>query len=94
MKNTTKANIAYAIAKLLSWAFGIIGVMEMFMQFLINQDYFDSHCSVAGQYPAGLFFHLIGVPVIFFAAAILSHCIMNICRKWYMYEKIQEKKRR
>lgn len=94
MKNSTKANIAYAIAKLSSWAFTIIAIMEMFMQFIINMDYFDSHCAVMAQYPEGLFFHLIGVPVILFAVAVLARCIMFLCHKWYLYERMQEKKRR
>ena len=94
MKNSTKAHIGYCVSKLASWAFAIIAAMEMFVQFIMNLNYFDTHYSVAGQYPEGLFFRIIGVPAILFGLAIVSRTVMQICRKLYIYEKNEEKKRR
>ena len=73
---------------------GIVPAISFALQFLKNIDYFDSHCDVAGQYTTGLILDILLYPILFAIAASLFYGINYLCRKWYLYERYQEKKRR
>jgi len=94
MKNIVKARIFELLAHGLTWLFGIAACFMLFFNFLKNSYYFDSHYSTAGQYPEGLFWDIVLIPCILVVAAFFAWGIKFLCRKWFLYERYIEKKRR